>query len=254
MARIDGAARDTVVGVFDAWRARQTGEIRRRDVSWEFDLALREEFWGTPWKGWLAYHRDPTGAIDGYVRYHADGTWENRQPKGVLHVDELHALSDEATASLWQFLAEMDWVATLRAERRSPSDRLPWLLVNGRAASMSEVGDGIWLRILDVPAALAARTYEREGAVVLEILDREAEGGRIRVALDGSPGGATCRVTDASPDLTLDVAALGAAYLGGSRLRDAVVATGVDEHRPGALALTDALFRTADEPWCSTFF
>jgi len=55
-------------------------------------------------------------------------------------------------------------------------------------------------------------------------------------------------------DLTLHVAALGAASLGGTRLRDIVIGTGVDEHRPGALAEADALFRTADEPWCSTFF
>ena len=55
-------------------------------------------------------------------------------------------------------------------------------------------------------------------------------------------------------DLTLDVAALSAAYLGGARLRDAVLAKGVDEHRPGALAEADALFRTAELPWCSTGF
>jgi hypothetical protein len=50
------------------------------------------------------------------------------------------------------------------------------------------------------------------------------------------------------------IAALGASYLGGARLRDAVLATGADEHRPGALGVADALLRTADEPWCSTFF
>jgi sterol carrier protein len=57
----------------------------------------------------------------------------------------------------------------------------------------------------------------------------------------------------ATETLTFDVAALGATYLGGSRLRDAVLAHGVDDHRNGALADADALLRTADEPWCSTF-
>ena len=61
-------------------------------------------------------------------------------------------------------------------------------------------------------------------------------------------------MTGRSPDLTLDISALSAAYLGGTRLRDAVLATGADEHRDGALADADRLFRTADEPWCSTFF
>jgi hypothetical protein len=60
--------------------------------------------------------------------------------------------------------------------------------------------------------------------------------------------------TDRSPDLTLDVSALGAAYLGWSRLRDAVLPRGVDEHRPGALDEATALFATLEVPWCSTFF
>ena len=88
----------------------------------------------------------------------------------------------------------------------------------------------------------------------LSSVDDEAWGGTRRLHLDATPGGATCRPTDRSPDLTLPVAALGGAYLGGTRLRDLVLATGADEHRPGALAEADALLRTAEEPWCSTFF
>jgi hypothetical protein len=57
-----------------------------------------------------------------------------------------------------------------------------------------------------------------------------------------------------APDLTLPIEAIGAAYLGGTRPPDAVRQTGADEHRAGALADADALFRTADEPWCSTSF
>ena len=72
--------------------------------------------------------------------------------------------------------------------------------------------------------------------------------------LDASTAGATCRPTDRSADLTMPVSALGAAYLGGSPLRDAVIERGFDEHRTGALAEADALLRTIDEPWCSTFF
>ena len=76
----------------------------------------------------------------------------------------------------------------------------------------------------------------------------------VRVVLDASPDGTTCAPTDRSPDLTVSIAALGAAYLGGTRLRESTIATGADEHTPGALATADALLRTADEPWCSTSF
>lgn len=255
IVKVDTAARDAIRTVFEAWRVRAPGEIRRREPDWEYDLALRTSAWGDDWKGFLALHRDATGAIDGYARYGAgDDKWVQRQPRNTIKLHEMHALTDEANAALWRFLAEIDWVATIRAERRSPGDRLPWLLTNARAADVTEIGDCLWVRLFDVAGALAARTYEGEGSLVLEVIDPDAPGGRHRVFLEAGPGGATCVATDRLPDLTLDVAALGAAYLGGPRLRDTVIATGADEHRPGALLLAERILRTADEPWCSTFF
>lgn len=251
---IDEAARDTVRGVFDAHRARRHGEIWRRDVRWDAELGLREAVWGTTWKGFLALHRDASGAADGYVRYHAEEKWEEHQPRAILTVDELHALTDAAYAALWRFCLETDLVARVRAGGRTVSESLPWRLTNARAAVLSEVGDGLWVRLLDVPGALEARRYERAGTVVLELHDREAPGGRMRVALDATPDGATCRPTGAAADLALDVQALGAAYLGGAPLADAARSRGVDELRAGALAEADALLRTAVEPWCTTFF
>ena len=249
----DQAVRDTIAGVFEAWRARQPGELRRRPFRWDDELGLIESPWGETWKGLLALHRDRAGDVDGYARYQPEGKWEQRQPRGRIKLNELHALTDEAYRALWRFLAETDLVATVTAEGRSPSERLPWLLTNHRAAAVSEVGEGLWVRLFDVARALEARTYEREGRLVLEVLDDELAG-PVRLALDASPAGSACRPTDREPDLTLPVGALGAAYLGGTRLRDVVIGTGVDEHREGALAEADALFRTAEEPWCSTFF
>ncbi len=250
----DAATRDAVREVFDACRLKQPGEIRRREFAWDLDLGLRESAWRDGWKGFLALHRDGSGKVDGYARYHAEEKWEHRQPRDVVVVDELHAVDEAAYAALWRFLAEVDLVATVKAERRSPSERLPWLLTNARAATASDVGDGLWVRLLDVPRALEARGYEREGRLVLEVIDAEAPGGRTCLELDAGPGGATCRRSPRASDLTLDVAALGAAYLGGTPLRNAVAAAGADEHRSGALAEADALFRTLEEPWCSTFF
>jgi predicted acetyltransferase len=193
--------------------------------------------------------------VDGYVRYsRAEDKWEQGQPRNAVKVDELHALNDDAYVTLWRFLAEIDWVATVTAERRSPRERLPWFLANARDMRQSVLGDSMWVRLLDVPRALEARTYAAAGTMVIEVVDPELSGGRTRVLLDATAEGATCRATDRSPDLTIDVSALGAAYLGGPRLSDAVIATGFDEHRPGALAQAERLLRAADEPWCSTFF
>lgn len=246
--------RDAIRDVFDRRRLRQAGEIRRREFRWDDDLGLIDPGWGERWKGYLALHRDVSGVVDGYVRYQGEEKWEQRQPRAVLKVNELHALTDEAHHALWRFLGETDLVTTIVAEGRSPSERLPWLLTNHRAAVPSDVGEALWVRIFDIARALEARSYERSASLVLEVVDAELAGGRARVVLDATPDGATCRPTDRSADLTLPVAALGAAYLGGTRLRDIVIGTGADEHREGALAEAETLFRMADEPWCSTFF
>ena len=150
----------------------------------------------------------------------------------------------------------MDWVTTVKSERLHPGERLPWLLTSARAAVISDVGDGLWVKLLDIPTALAARTYEGAGSVVLEVIERDGVDGerRTRVLLEAGAGGAACAATERPPDLTLDASALASAYLGGTRLRHAVIARGFDEHRPGALAGADALFATLDPPWCSSFF
>ena len=164
--------------VFDAWRHRTPGEIQRRDYRWDFELTLRPTSWGDDWKGFLAVRRDASGAIDGYVRYsRSEDKWEEGQPRNVVKVDELHALTDEAYVALWHFLAEMDWVATVKAERRVPSERLPWLLTNARDVRLTEAADGMWVRLFDVPRTLETRTYEAQGSLVLEVVDAEATGG-----------------------------------------------------------------------------
>ena len=247
-------SRDAMMAVFDAWRARQPGEIRRRPHRWDDDLGLVDSHWGERWKGFLAFHRDTAGAVDGYVRYRAEDRWEHRQPRFTLKVNELHALTDAARLALWRFLAETDLVSTVVAEGRSPSDQLPWMLTNARAARVTDIGDGLWVRLLDVRRALEVRRYEVAGSLVLEVVDDAADGGRSRLALDAGPDGATCRSTDVDADLVVPVAALGSAYLGGTRLRDAVLGTGFEERTPGALAVADRLFHAADEPWCSSGF
>jgi len=246
-------ARDLIKGVFERWRARQPGEVRRRDFTWDIELGLRVRLRGDdPWSGTLVIHRDPEGEPDGYVRYHLDERWERRQARGVLHVDELHALTDEAYRDLWRLVCGMEWASSVRAEQRAPQERLPWLVADGRTAQPESVGDGLWLALLDLPRALESRTYATEGRLVVGVAT--ADGVPERVALDASTDGATCRPTDASPDVVIAASALATAYLGDVPLRTATLGGGADEHRPGALALLDRVLRTLDPPWCSTYF
>ena len=242
--------------LFDAHRREQTGAIRRLDRRWRIDLGLVDVPGQPATRGWVALHRDPDGVPDGYARYHAELRWTDRRPDSALIVDELITRSPAAYAGLWRFLAEVDLVTSVKAGLRRSDEPLQWLLADARFVRETERGEGLWCALLDVPRALAARTYERAGSLVIELVGRGEDGAprRSRVALDASPDGATARETDAAPDLTIAASALGAAYLGGTPLRLAVLAAGVDEHRAGALAEADALLRTLERPWCTTFF
>ena len=177
LVTLDAASRDVCIDVYERWRARRPGEIHRLPYRWDYAFNVRISAWGDPtWKGFVAVHRDATGQADGYARYTAEEHWERRQPRATITVEDMHGLNAQAESELWQFLASIDWVATVKATRRVPSDAIPWLLVDGRAATLTEAGDGLWVRLLDVPRALEARTYERSGSLVLEVVDGEIRG------------------------------------------------------------------------------
>lgn len=252
------AARQLLPPIYERYRAGQPGEIERIDVRWDIELGIVQPP-GRPRPGpvVVAIHRDDAGEADGYAMYHGDEKWDEGIPDNVLVLDDLHAASEAAEIDLWRFLCSIDLVATIKAGSRRPREPLPWHLVDARAARLTELGEGLWLRIYDVPAALTGRTYELADRLVLEVVDRLGDGtgpAAGRYALEAGPDGVTCRRTRRAADLELPVSALGAALLGGTRLADAVRGGGAHEHTSGALRRADALFRTSVDPWCTTHF
>ena len=155
----DATVRDEVRAIHEVWRVRRAGEIRRAPIRFDVALGLEDNPWAGRWKGFLALRRDAGGAVDGFVRYNALRTWDDDHAGAVVEVQELYGLTDEAYAALWRFLAEIDLLATVKAPGRPLDERLPWLLTNARAARMTDLVDGLWVRLFDVPRALEARTY-----------------------------------------------------------------------------------------------
>ena len=250
------ATLSTIRDVYERYRVGQPGEIRRMDYRWEGDLGMSPGAWAPAWKGFVVLHRDAADVVDGYARFsRTEDRWDGNRPTNVVTLDELHALTDDAYATLWRFLAEMDWVATVKAPRRAREERLPWLLADARA------------RAADRPhrRALGPPVRRGGGAGGADLRTRGPDRSS-RSSMPSGPKAATgCASTPAptarrasrpteTADLTIPVEALGAAYLGGPSLRRAVLAGGADEHRTGALDRLDAILRTRDEPWTSTFF
>jgi predicted acetyltransferase len=134
-------------------------------------------------------------------------------------------------------------------------DPLPWAVADPRRVRTSELTDWLWLRILDVPAALGPRRWGAAGRVVLDVVDRfrPASGGRFAVEA-GATGEGAVALTDEPADLVLGAEELGAIALGGVAPSVLARAGRITEARPGALAVADALFRPERAPHCATMF
>ena len=80
---------------------------------------------------------------------------------------------------------------------------LPYLLTDPRLVRTVVVEDALWLRMLDIPAVLEARSYAADVSVVLDISD-DVLGGGGRYALEVHDGKARCVRTDAAADVHTD--------------------------------------------------
>ncbi|MEU3915417.1 GNAT family N-acetyltransferase [Streptomyces sp. NPDC029721] len=234
-------------------RAVSHGTVSRNTRWWNVVTGVEQQFSARGYKDkFYALYRDAAGEPAGLAMYSADEHWTDAKiPQITLTVRDLIALTPDAERALWRFLCSIDWVMKVRTGYRAPDDIVPLLLPDPRAARPVTTADFMWLRLLDVERALAARTYAVPGVLVLEVADAAglADG---RYRLDAAAG--TCVRTEDPADLRLDVSVLGSLYLGDeSAVRLAALGL-VTEERPGALALADAVFRTARRPWCPDVF
>lgn len=196
-------------------------------------------------------HEGPDGA-DGYVAWTADG-------ESTVNVLDLCAANDAAYRDLWSYLSSLDLVEKINLRRRPVDEPVRWLLPDGRALQQTTANDGLWVRLLDVPAALGARRYAVPDRLVFEVVDDDIGGFAAgRYVLEGGPDGAKCLPSTVdSADLRVHQRALAAAYLGGTSLRGlptGAITGRVDELSPGAVRRADAMFATPLAPWCATGF
>ena len=247
------AALEQLTPVFEAIRAQVPGMLERSEAWWEhrlFDPEHRRNGF-SPLRA--AVQPGPDGEPAGYALYAAKTDWDERGPAGHAHVRELMATTPEARAGLWAFLLSLDLIRTVRWRLAGDHDPLPHLLA-ATDPLVQTIGHGLFVRLVDVGRALAARRYSAPLSVVLEVEDAFCpwNAGRHRLTSDGE--GASCEPTGEPAGLALSAEALGAAFLGGTRLETLAGAGRVRELRPGALAEAALAFRGAAEPWCPEIF
>ncbi len=247
--------RPALEAVHDANLARIPGGIQRTEWFWERVAGIN------PWPGdkddvalyRAAVWHDDDGRLGGAVTYSVREEWTRNRPAGRLEVRLLAGTTPEAERELWRHVCDVDWTTTVSAEMRSVDDPLPLWLTDGRMAAQLDRSDSLWARILSVPDALSARRATRADSVVVEVVDAlDLASGRWAVEL--GPDGADVTATTESADVRLPVAALSAAYLGGTSVVRLHQTGHVDEESVGGVARLGALLSSPLAPWLPTHF
>jgi predicted acetyltransferase len=233
--------------VYDRVAAATPGMFSRTEEWWK-TRTLADAEWRRAGGGELAFAvLEHAGDPEAYAVYRLNFSYADGVPTGTTHVVEAMGATPAATGAVWRYLLDIDWMAKIEAELL-PVDHPLLLLLLEQNWMRFRVGDGLWIRPVDVGAALAARAYDADdGDLVLEVSDAFCPWNDGRYARDGSR-------TTAAPDLRLSVDALGCVYLGGFTFSDLLRAGRVEEVKNGAVARADALFRTDRKPWCPEIF
>jgi predicted acetyltransferase len=241
--------------VYEAVFETRPGFFRRNDTWWDRYLSdpPAQRHGQSPLRCVLA--EDDAGPR-GYSLYSAQGGWDDDTflPEGSITVRELIATDPAANAALWGDLLSRDLTTEWHIRRRPVDDPIQFQLADPRRLR-PKVSDALWARITDLPAALTQRRYACPVNVVLDVRDRvlPANAGRWRLQADET-GQASCEPVDADAELSLDIADLGAAYLGGTRLGALAAAGRVEQLRAGALGQLSAAMAWDPAPWCPVIF
>lgn len=246
-AATDAALRRDISAVYERARRAAGGHLDRRDAWWDFRLADPEEHrhGGTPLR--TVVHDGPEGP-DGYALFSTRSSWQEDGPAGSVTIRELCAETPEAEAALWSFVFSLDLISELNY-RISPADSPLLHLVNHPRRLGLTACDNLWVRVVDVDRALAARTYAAPVDLVLDVTDPFCPWNEGRWRLSGDSKGAVCGRTSDPADLALSVRELASAYLGGFSLGSLARAGRVRELRGGALTEASAAFRSDVTPW-----
>jgi predicted acetyltransferase len=241
-----------VASIFARARARRGGMMDRTDSWWERRILADEP----DDRGGASGLRIVVAADDGYALYRV----REGAPTGpvsaqtTVECQELVAATAEAERTLLTFLSRIDLADELVLAARPVDDPLWAATEDARSVRPQEQHDALWLRILDLPAAVAGRSWAADADLVLDVVHPEDEHVAGTWALRVGPSGAACERTDRPADLRLHARELGCVYLGGrtvAALRDAGL---VEERTDGACARLDAALRVERAPWTTGVF
>jgi predicted acetyltransferase len=250
-------AADQLPGLYETLRLMQPGATDRPAWLWRSHLADPPHNRYGSGRMHHVKHENASGVADGYASYRLRENWVKETAALEVKVVELLAADAPAYRSLWHYLLNTDLSRTISCYRGRADEPLRWLLADPRRFNVTALYDNLWLRLLDAPRALVARTYGSAGRLALEVSDPFLSPAvrtfHLQVERANEPG-AECALTSAPGDLALDMDVLGMVYLGGVSFATLAAAGRVRELTPGAVDRADLMFASGTAPYCSTDF
>ncbi|MGR6321620.1 GNAT family N-acetyltransferase [Micromonospora soli] len=234
------AHRAELARLYDRVRADRPGWSSRDERWWAYLLADLKSLREGATERRVLLHECAAG-VDGYALYRTKEGWGRGGPRAEVRVDEVVAATPEAYRSLWALLLSIDLTRRLSFGTAAVDEPLLWLVDEPRGLG-AQLSDALWVRVVDAPAALAARRYATEVDLAVEVTDELLPENAGRWRLVGGPAGAECVASSAPAQLACDVRALGELYLGGAGLGALAAAGRVRELVPGTVAAAAAAF------------
>ncbi|CAN5361438.1 GNAT family N-acetyltransferase [soil metagenome] len=233
--------RSAAIPLYDRIRPATPGLLSREDRWWDSLLTDPEKQRDGKTARRYLLHAESDGTVTGFALYRRKADWADNGPDGTVFVTELHVSHTAARAALWQYILSMDLVRHLSVPLAGRDDPLRHMLTDPRAVGMAQ-GDALYVRLVDVGAALSARRYPTPIDLILEVEDPFCQWNAGRWRLTGGPSYGRCVRSDDDPDLALSVEALGAVYLGDTSLGTLAAAGRIQELTAGALAVAATAF------------
>jgi predicted acetyltransferase len=233
--------------VYDTVRPKVPGFIARSREWWETYRLADPEQWRRGSSQKYAAVIELDGEPAAYALYRIKEDWNDGFSRSQVKLVETLATTPAAERELWRFVFGIDLMARIQG-RVDPNSPLFLMVVDARSLQF-RLTEGLWLRLVDVAAALAGRSYATDDSVVLEVRDSFCAWNAARWRV-----GSEVSRTDDDADLELDVADLASVYLGAFDFSALARAERVRELKDGATARADALFRTARPPYCPEDF
>ncbi len=235
--------------IFDAIRTETPGMLTRSRRWWQLRRLSDPEFARRGRGPLRRVLLELEGAPVAYALYRQTHEWQNAVPGGSVHVIEALGTTPAATRAIWRYLCDLDLMDKLTGFML-PSDHPLLLLVAEPRRLGLRLADALWVRLVEVGAALSARSFGEGSPITIEIRDSFCPWNEGR----WSVGAGVVERTDERADLALDAAALGSVYLGGFTFGQLARAGLVEEFVEAAVERADALFVRDRAPWCPEIF